>query len=42
MITGTGELTTDNGYTLYYSGHDKHFEGVGFLVRKDLTDSVIN
>ena len=41
-ITGIGELTTDDGHTLYYRRHDKHFEGVGFLVRKDLTDSVIN
>ena len=37
-MNGTGELTTDDVHTLYYSGHDKHFECVGFLVRKDLID----
>ena len=41
-MTGTGELTTDDGHTFYYSRQDKHFEGVGFLVRKYLTDSVSN
>ena len=41
-MTGTGELTTYDGNKLYYSGQDKHFEGVGFLVKKYLTDSVIN
>ena len=41
-MTGTGELTTDDGHKLYYSGHDTLIECVGFLVRKDFTDSVIN
>ena len=41
-MTGTGELTIDDGHKLYYSGQYKHFEGVGFLVWKDLTDSVNN
>ena len=41
-MTGIEELTTDDGKTLYYSGKDKHFESVGFLVRKYLTGSVIN
>ena len=41
-MTGTGELTTDDRPTLYYSGHDTNVEGVGLLVRKDSTDSVIN
>ena len=41
-MTGTGQLTTDDGHQLYYSGHDTLFECVGFLVRKDFTDSVIN
>ena len=37
-----GELTSDNGHKLYYSEQDKYFEYVGFLVRKDFTDSFIN
>ena len=41
-MIGTGELPTYDGHKLYYIGQDKHFEGVGFLVRKDFTDSVIN
>ena len=41
-MTGTGELATDDGHKVYYSGQDRHFEGVRLLVRKDLTDSVIN
>ena len=41
-MTGSGELTTDAGHRLFYSGQDKHFEGVGFIVRKELTKAVIN
>ena len=41
-MTGSGELTTDAGHKLFYSGQDKHFEGVGFIVRKELTKAVIN
>ena len=41
-MTGTGELTTYDRHQFYFSGQDKHFECVGLLIRKDLTDSVIN
>ena len=41
-MTGSGELTIDAGHRLFYSGQDKHVEGVGFIVRKKLTKYVIN
>ena len=31
--TGSGELLTNAGHKLFYSGQDNHFEGVGFIVR---------
>ena len=37
-----GEITTDNGHKLYYSGkQDKHEEGVGFLAHKSIANSIM-
>ena len=41
-ITGDGELTTEEGHKLYYSGQGKHYEGVGLMVKKEIKNSVIN
>ena len=41
-ITGNGELNTEEGHRLYYSGQEKHYEGVGFMIRKELINSVLN
>lgn len=39
---GFGETSTDIGHMLYFSGEkDKHQHGVGFLVHKDITDTVM-
>ena len=40
-LTGSGEILTEAGHKLYYSGQSKHFEGVGFII-KDFTKSVMN
>ena len=37
-----GELTTNEGHTIDYSGREKHQEGVGFIVRKELINAVLN
>ena len=38
----SGEILTDGGYRVYFSRkEDKHEEGVGFLVHKDIVKSVI-
>ena len=40
--TNHGEHLTDDHHVLYYSGEeDKHANGVGFLVNKDIKDSVL-
>ena len=40
--TGIGEITTNDGHTLWYSGEEKsHEKGVGFLVHKDVAKSVM-
>ena len=31
-LTGNGELPTEEGYKLYYSGQDKLYEAVGFMI----------
>ena len=37
-----GEMSTDDGHKVYFSGEeDKHEYGVGFLVHKDVVDSVL-
>ena len=39
---GIGEITTDKGNKLYFSGReDRHEHGVGFLVNKDTADTVM-
>ena len=41
--TGFGELTTDEGHKIWFSGNEKiHRQGVGFIVNKAYTNSVIN
>ena len=38
----SGEIPTDGGHRMYFSGkEDKHEQGVGFLVHKDIVKSVI-
>ena len=38
---GSGNVVTDNGNHLYYSGEEKyHKNGVGFLIHKDIKDFV--
>ena len=40
---GTREETTDNGHKFFYSGHEKlKRHGVGFLIRKELVNSILN
>ena len=39
-LSGCGELTTNEGHTIYYSGREKHQEGVGFIVRKELINAL--
>ena len=41
-LTGDGELTTEEGHKLYYIEQGKHYEGVGFMVKKEIKNSVIN
>ena len=41
-LSGCGELTTNEGNKIYYSGREKHQEDVGFIVRKELINSVLN
>ena len=41
-LNGCGELTTNEGHKIYYSGREKHQEGVGFIVRKELINAVLN
>ena len=41
-LTGSGEILTEAGHKLYYSGQSKHFEGVGFIIKKHFTKSVMN
>ena len=42
-FTGFGEMTTDEGHKMWYSGHDTlHRQGVAFLVHKDKTASIIS
>ena len=41
-LNGCGELTTNEGRKIYYSGREKHPEGVGFIVRKELINAVLN
>ncbi|CAM5117064.1 unnamed protein product [Natator depressus] len=36
-----GEILMEEGHLLYYSGDDKHVNGVGFLVHKDIKNSVL-
>ena len=36
-LIGTAEITMHKGHTLYYSGQEKHHEGVAFIVRKEIT-----
>ena len=39
---GFGETSTDNGHRLFYSGRqDRHQDGVGFLVHKNIVNSII-
>ena len=36
-----GETTTEEGHKVFFSGkEDKHEHGVGFLVHKDIVDTV--
>ena len=40
---GSGEITVDNNHKLFYSGkEDKHEYGVGFLVNKEMVNTVIS
>ena len=41
-LSGCGELTTNEGHKIYYSGREKHQEVVGFIVRKELINAVLN
>jgi len=41
-LKNMGEIAIDEGHKLYYSGReDKHLEGVGFLVHRDILDTVM-
>ena len=41
--TGFGETTTDEGHKIWYCGEEKHHQhGVAFIVRKEITGSVIS
>ena len=38
----SGEIPTDGGHRVYFSGkEDKHKQGVGFLVHKDIVKGII-
>ena len=38
----SGEIPTDGGHRVYFNGkEDKHEQGVGFLVHKDIVKSVL-
>ena len=40
--TNFGEITTEEGHKVFFSGReDKHEHGVGFLVRKDIVNTVM-
>lgn len=43
-IDGTGKYTSDDGYTIYYSGDDEkdHRYGVALVVNRVINESVIN
>ena len=41
-LTGDSELTTEEGHKLYYRGQGNYYEGVGFMVKKEIKNSVIN
>ena len=41
-LTVDGELATEEGHKMYYIGQGKHYEGVGFMVKKEIKNSVIN
>ena len=41
-LNGCAELTTNEGHKIYYSGREKHEEGVGFIVRKKQINAVLN
>ena len=37
-----GEITTEEGHKVFFTGkEDKHEHGVGFLVHKDIVNTVI-
>ena len=37
-----GEIATDNGYKVYFSGEeDRHENGIGFLVHNDMVRAVL-
>ena len=41
----TGEkarVIEDTGYKLFYSGKDRHRNGVGIIVAKDLVDNIVS
>lgn len=41
--TGIGEVTTDKGHKIWFSGDDsRHQHGVGFIIRKEISNSVIS
>ena len=41
-LNGCGELTTNECHKIYYSGRGKHQDGVGFIVRNELINAVLN
>ena len=42
MLLNVGEMNTEEGHKLYFSGReDKHEHGVGFLVHKDTVNAVM-
>ena len=40
-IESFGETSTEEGHKVYFSGKDKHEHGVGFLVHKDIMNTVM-
>ena len=40
-IESFGETSTEEGHKVYFSGKDKHEHGVGFLVHKDIVNTVM-
>ena len=42
ILTGDGELTTEEGHKQYYCRKEKNYEGVGFMVKKEIKNSFIN